>query len=184
LDWLEHNSFVFDGLDNLSLNLSGASLVDAGFMEDLYRDVKNARLPRGKLCFEITETAAIEHLDVAAEAIAAFKDIGCLFSLDDFGSGLCSFGYLESLAVEEIKIDGRFVRDIAHSPVSQEIVRAIHQVARATGKKTVAEFVDDPRKLEALRRIGVNYAQGWLFYPAVSPDKLVELLTARNVIPH
>ncbi|HKY90996.1 MAG TPA: GGDEF domain-containing phosphodiesterase, partial [Nevskiaceae bacterium] len=176
LDWLDNHPDVLDGVDNFSLNLSGASLVDAAFMDALYRDVRNARLPRGKLCFEITETAAIEHLDVAAGTIAAFKDIGCLFSLDDFGSGLCSFGYLDSLAVEEVKIDGRFVRDVAQSPVSQEIVKAIHHVARATGKKTVAEFVDDPRKLEVLKRIGVDYAQGWLFYPAVPTEKLLELL--------
>lgn len=180
LDWLDNHPGVLDGVDNLSLNLSGASLVDAAFMDALYRDVRNAKLPRGKLCFEITETAAIQHLDVAAGVIGAFKDIGCLFSLDDFGSGLCSFGYLDSLPVEEVKIDGRFVRDVAQSPVSQEIVKAIHHVARATGKKTVAEFVDDPRKLEVLRRIGVDYAQGWLFYPAVPAEKLLELLPAKS----
>ena len=176
LDWLDMQPEVLDRLHGLSMNLSGASLVDGRFMDDLYRDVKNARLPAGKLCFEITETSAIAHLDVAAEIIGAFKSIGCRFSLDDFGSGLCSFGYLNSLPVDEVKIDGRFVRDIAHSAVSQEITRAIHHVAKVTGKKTVAEFVDDSRKLEALKRIGVDYAQGWLFYPAVAPEKLLELL--------
>lgn len=176
LDWLESRPEVLDRVDSLSMNLSGATLVDGRFMDELYREVKNARLPAGKLCFEITETAAIQHLDVAAEIIGAFKAIGCNFSLDDFGSGSCSFGYLNSLPVDEIKIDGRFVRDIAHSAVSQEIVRAIHHVAKVTGKKTVAEFVDDTRKLEALKRIGVPYAQGWLFYPAVAPSILLELL--------
>jgi diguanylate cyclase (GGDEF)-like protein len=176
LDWLDANPEVLGRVHGLSMNLSGASLIDGRFMDDLYRDVKNARLPAGKLCFEITETSAIAHLDVAAEVIGAFKSIGCRFSLDDFGSGLCSFGYLNSLPVDEVKIDGRFVRDIAQSAVSQEITRAIHHVAKVTGKKTVAEFVDDARKLEALKRIGVDYAQGWLFYPAVAPDKLLELL--------
>jgi len=176
LDWLDTQPAILDRVHGLSMNLSGASLVDGRFMDDLYRDVRNARLPAGKLCFEITETAAIEHLDVAAEVIGAFKSIGCRFSLDDFGSGLCSFGYLNSLPVDEVKIDGRFIRDIAHSAVSQEITRAIHTVAKVTGKKTVAEFVDDTRKLEALKKIGVDYAQGWLFYPAVAPEKLLELL--------
>jgi diguanylate cyclase (GGDEF)-like protein len=176
LDWLDTQPEIFGRVHGLSMNLSGASLVDGRFMDDLYRDVKNARLPAGKLCFEITETSAIQHLDVAAEVIAAFKSLGCLFSLDDFGSGLCSFGYLNSLPVDEVKIDGRFVRDIAQSAVSQEITRAIHHVAKVTGKKTVAEFVDDARKLEALQKIGVDYAQGWLFYPAVAPEKLLELL--------
>jgi EAL domain-containing protein (putative c-di-GMP-specific phosphodiesterase class I) len=178
LDWLERNPGVTGRFDNLSMNLSAVSLVDGRFMDALYRDVKNARLPRGRLCFEITETAAVSHLEVAAEVISAFKDIGCLFSLDDFGSGLCSFGYLHSLPVDEVKIDGRFVRDVAHSPVAREIVRAIHHVAKATGKKTVAEFVDDARKLDALRQIGVDYAQGWLFYPAVPPEKLLQLAAA------
>lgn len=176
LEWLESRPEVLHRVDSLSMNLSGATLADGRFMDELYRDVKNARLPAGKLCFEITETSAIQHLDVAAEVIGAFKSIGCNFSLDDFGSGSCSFGYLDALPVDEVKIDGRFVRDIAHSAVSQEIVRAIHHVAKVTGKKTVAEFVDDARKLEALKRIGVPYAQGWLFYPAVSPEKLLELL--------
>ena len=179
LDWLDNQPGVLERLHNLSFNLSARSLVDGRFMEALYRDIKNARLPRGKLCIEITETAAIENLAVAAEVIAAFNSIGCAFSLDDFGSGLCSFGYLNSLAVEEVKIDGSFIRDLAHSPVAREIVRAVHQVACATGKKTVAEFVDDTRKLEVLRQIGVHYAQGWLFYPAVAPEKLLELVGYR-----
>lgn len=178
LDWLDARPEILRRLDSVSMNLSGASLVDGRFMDELFHDVKTAHLPKGKLCFEITETAAIEHLDVAAEVITAFRSLGCLFSLDDFGSGLCSFGYLQSLPVDEVKIDGRFVRDIAHSAVSQEIVRAIHHVATVTGKRTVAEFVDDVRKLDALRRIGVPYAQGWLFYPAVPPEKLLELMPA------
>lgn len=176
LDWLDDHRAVLDRLDNLSMNLSAQTLVDGRFMQALFGDIRNARLPHGKLCLEITETAAVQHLEVAAEIITAFKQIGCIFSLDDFGSGLCSFGYLNALPVEEVKIDGSFVRDVARTPVAREIVRAIHQVAKATGKKTVAEFVDDPRKLEALRGIGVDYAQGWLFHRAMSTEKLLELL--------
>lgn len=176
LDWLSDNGSIFSRLNSVSINLSALSIVDGNFMDALLRDVRSARLPAGKLCFEITETAAIEHLDIAAEVISAFRSIGCGFCLDDFGSGLCSFGYLQSLPVDEVKIDGRFIRDVAQNAVSQEIVRAIHQVAHATGKRTVAEFVDDPRKLAALRGIGVDYAQGWLFYPTVTPEKFIELL--------
>ncbi|MFP5305116.1 MAG: EAL domain-containing protein, partial [Gammaproteobacteria bacterium] len=117
-----------------------------------------------------------QHLELAAELIEDFRGIGCSFSLDDFGSGLCSFGYLHSLPVDEVKIDGRFIRDIVQNPVSQEIVRAIQQVAHATGKRTVAEFVDDPHKLAVLKRLGVDYAQGWLFYPAIRTEQLLDLL--------
>jgi EAL domain-containing protein (putative c-di-GMP-specific phosphodiesterase class I)/GGDEF domain-containing protein len=176
LDWLSDNLSAVAKLDSVSINLSARSIVDGRFMDLLLRDVKSAHLPAGKLCFEITETAAIEHLDVAAEVIAAFHANGVGFSLDDFGSGLCSFGYLQRLQVDEVKIDGRFISDVATGGAAQAIVRAIHQVAHATGKRTVAEFVDDPRKLAALREIGVDYAQGWLFYPTVTPEKFVELL--------
>ena len=179
LAWLEEHRSVLDQLDGVSLNLSAPSFVDGLFMGKLFDDIRHARLPRDKLCLEITETAAIQHLDVAAEMIADFKTLGCRFSLDDFGSGLCSFGYLHSLPVDEVKIDGRFIRELAQSPVSEKIVRAIYQVARATGKTTVAEFVDDTRKLSVLQDIGFDYAQGWLFYPSVPPEKLLELVALR-----
>ncbi len=163
-------------LDGVTLNLSARSIADGHFMDWLYDEVRSQHLPAGKLGFEITETAAIDHLEIAAALVEDFNGIGCRFSLDDFGSGLCSFAYLQSLPVSEVKIDGRFLRDVADNPVSQEIVRAIHQVAKATGKKTVAEFVDEPRKLAVLKRLGVEYAQGWLFHPALSPQALLELL--------
>lgn len=176
LSWLTENSAAMQQLQSVSINLSAKSVADGNFMYRLFNDVRGARLPRGQLCFEITETTAVEHLDVASEVIDEFRSIGCSFSLDDFGSGLCSFGYLQSLAVDEVKIDGRFVRQIAHDNPSREIVSAIHRVAHATGKKTVAEFVDDRRKLEVLRDIGTDYAQGYLFYPAIPSEKLLELL--------
>lgn len=176
LEWMQENCAHLRYLHGISLNLSALSLADGRFIDSLYRQVQDAHLPPGKLCFEITETATVAHLDMAAEIITAFKSIGCRFSLDDFGSGACSFGYLQSLPVEEVKIDGRFIKEVASSPVSMEIVRAIHHVARATGKKTVAEFVDTPDKLDALQRIGIDYAQGWLFHPALPPERFLELL--------
>ncbi|MDB5970615.1 MAG: hypothetical protein JWQ90_3065 [Hydrocarboniphaga sp.] len=178
LAWLDEHRALLDRLDNVSFNLSAPSFVDGLFMGKLFDDVRHARLPRNKLYIEITETAAIQHLNVAAEMILDFKTLGCRFSLDDFGSGLCSFGYLHSLPVDEVKIDGAFIRELAVSSVSEKIVRAIYQVARATGKTTVAEFVDDPRKLALLQEIGFDYAQGWLFYPSVTPEKLIELVMA------
>lgn len=180
LDWLADNRSALDSLHSVSINLSARSIVDGRLMDDLLRDVRNAQLPPGKLCFEITETAAIENLEVAADVIKTFRAVGCGFSLDDFGSGLCSFGYLQTLPVDEVKIDGCFIKEVAQAGASREIVRAIHQVAHATGKRTVAEFVDDPRKLAALREIGVDYAQGWLFYPTVTPEKFLELLALRD----
>lgn len=178
--WLDQNPGLLDRLDGITLNLSARSIVDGHFMDRLYDEVRSLHLPPGKLGFEITETAAIDRLDIAAALIADFKEIGCSFSLDDFGSGLCSFAYLHSLPVDEVKIDGRFIRDIVDNPVSQEIVRAIHQVAKATGKRSIAEFVDEAGKLDVLRRIGVDYAQGWLFYKAMPPEQLLKLLARRD----
>jgi len=182
LSWLEDNAAAMEKLESVSINLSAKSIADGDFMYKLFNDVRGARPRRGALCFEITETTAVEHLDVASEAISELRALGCTFSLDDFGSGLCSFGYLQSLPVDEVKIDGRFVRDIALEHPWREIVNAIHQIAHATGKKTTAEFVDDRRKLDVLREIGVDYAQGYLFYPAVPPEKLLELLGVEHAV--
>jgi len=114
LDWLDHAPQVLDHLDGLSLNLSARSLADGRFMDELYDIVCRLHPPRGRLGFEITETAAIERLDAAAELVTAFAEVGCPFSLDDFGSGLCSFAYLQSLPIREVKIDGRFLRSLTY----------------------------------------------------------------------
>lgn len=176
LEWISEHPDLVARLDGLTMNLSAHSLGDARFMQRLFDDVRAVRPPPGKLGFEITETAAIEQLEIAADIIEDFRSIGCSFSLDDFGSGLCSFGYLHSLPVTEVKIDGRFIRDIVDDPLAQEIVRAIHHVAHAAGKRTVAEFVDSAAKLTVLKQLGVDYAQGFLFSPAVPPERLAEML--------
>ncbi len=184
LGWVDDQRAVLDRLDSVSFNLSASSFMDGMFMGKLFDEVRLARVPRNKLCIEITETAAIKHLNVAAEVILDFKMIGCRFSLDDFGAGLCSFGYLHALPVDEVKIDGQFIRELATSSVSEKIVRAIYQVARATGKTTVAEFVDDPRKLSILQEIGFDYGQGWLFSPTVAPERFIEMvMTERRARP-
>lgn len=176
LAWVDANRDVLARLDGVTMNLSARSIADARFMQRLFSDVGAIHPPAGKLGFEITETAAVEHLEVAADIIEDFRSVGCTFSLDDFGSGLCSFGYLHSLPVSEVKIDGRFIHDIVDNPLSQEIVRAIQQVARAAGKQIVAEFVDTPGKLAMLQRLQVDYAQGHLFSTALPPERLLELL--------
>lgn len=179
LDWIDASRDALGQLDGVTMNLSAKSLADARFMQQLFNDVRAVRPPDGKLGFEITETAAVEQLEIAADIIEDFRSIGCTFSLDDFGSGLCSFGYLHSLPVNEVKIDGCFIHDIAHNPLSQEIVRAISQVAHTAGKKVVAEFVDAPEKLTTLQRLDIDYAQGFLFHPALPPERLLELLAKK-----
>ena len=151
-----------------AVNLSGASINDASFL-DFMRDLFSRHaLPRGLLCFEITETTAISNLQNAAAMMGELKILGCRFALDDFGVGMSSFAYLKSLPVDYIKIDGVFIRGMANDPMDQAIVENINRTAHLLGLKTVAEFVEDGEILERLREIGVDYAQGHYIAKAVA----------------
>jgi EAL domain-containing protein (putative c-di-GMP-specific phosphodiesterase class I) len=120
--------------------------------------------------FEITETAAIENLAAAEDFITALKDIGCQFALDDFGSGFSSFAYLKHLPVDKLKIDGAFVKGMAHSSVDQAMVESMNQVAHALGKVTVAECVENEETLLLLKDMGIDLVQGnFLGRPADVP---------------
>ena len=122
-----------------------------------------------KICFEITETAAIQNLIDAAEFINQLKSFGCSFALDDFGSGLSSFGYLKKLPVDYLKIDGMFVREILNDEADRVFVQAIISIAKAMGIKTVAEFVENDEIYELVEGFGVDYVQG---YGVHRPEKL------------
>ena len=115
----------------------------------------------GGFCFEITETAAIANLRAAMVFISTLKARGCRFALDDFGSGLSSFAYLKTLPVDHLKIDGRFIRNMRHDPIDRAMAESIHQIGHVMGLKTIAESVEDTATLEALRTLGVDYAQGF-----------------------
>jgi EAL domain-containing protein (putative c-di-GMP-specific phosphodiesterase class I) len=114
-----------------------------------------------RICFEITETAAITNLSAATRFISVLRNRGCRFALDDFGSGLSSFGYLKNLQVNYLKIDGHFVKHMIDDPINQSIVEAINQIGHAMGILTIAEFVENDQILAKLKEIGVDYAQGF-----------------------
>lgn len=145
----------------LSINLSGNSLSDDRFLEFVRDQLQATPLCRGAVCFEITETAAIANLARVRHFMSELSSLGCQFSLDDFGSGLCSFGYLKNLSVDYVKVDGAFVRNVAADPVDRSVVAAIAQVAHTMGIETVAEHVETEVIRQALPSMGVNLVQGF-----------------------
>ena len=144
-----------------SINLSGASIGDESFLDFIREQFSRFDVPCQCICFEITETAAIARLDKATQFIQELRALGCLFSLDDFGAGMSSFAYLKHLPVDYLKIDGGFIKDMADDPIDRAMVESINSVGHVMGKKTIAEFVDSERVLVMLRKLGVDFAQGY-----------------------
>ena len=161
LSKLADRSSVGEARYTLAINLSGSSLSEDRFLEFVIDELKKQKLPDGAICFEITETAAISNLSQVVHFMQTLKQLGCRFSLDDFGSGLSSFTYLKNLPVDYLKIDGHFISNVAKDSVDESMVRAIHQVGNAMGIKTIAERVESQEVLEKLGSIGIEYAQGF-----------------------
>lgn len=143
-----------------SINLSGMSLADTSLQHYITGQFVQFEIAPEQICFEITETAVIANLPKAQVFMQQLKTLGCRFSLDDFGSGFSSFGYLKALPVDYLKIDGLFVRDIASNAINRAMVKAINEVGHVMGIKTVAEYVENSATLAVIRELGVDYAQG------------------------
>jgi diguanylate cyclase (GGDEF)-like protein/PAS domain S-box-containing protein len=161
-----------------AINLSGNSLNDDELPKYIQNKISEHCVNPGQLCFEVTETAAVFNLEKVSHMIKSLKILGCRFSLDDFGSGLSSFGYLKSLPVDFLKIDGSFVKDMNTDPMNHAIVEAIHQVGHSLSIRTIAEFVENQEIADQLQSIGVNFGQGYYFskpVPLFDADKIVRL---------
>ncbi len=144
-----------------SINLSGTSIDDDQFLSYVKQQFNDYQVSPQRICFEITETAAIADFERATSFMRELKRLGCRFALDDFGSGMSSFAYLKSLPVDFLKIDGSFMRNVSHDATNQAIVESIHRVGSVMGLQTIAEFVEDSATLEQLCSIGINFVQGY-----------------------
>ncbi len=147
----------------VTINLSGDSIVDPFFLEFILEQLQQQNIEAGNICLEITETVAITNLSKARKFISTLHDFGCLFALDDFGSGMSSYGYLKDLPVDLLKIDGQFVIHADQDPISLAMVKSINEIGQLMGKKTIAEFVESKIVLETMQALGVDYAQGYYF---------------------
>jgi len=163
---IEHPGVVFE------VNLSGKSLSDPKLLPFIRDRIDRSGVDPSRLVLEITESAALSDAHKAQRFVETLRSIGCRFALDDFGVGFSSFYHLKHLAIDYLKIDGSFVRDVLHDPVDRHLVRAIVAVGRALGKETIAEYVEDLETKELLREIGVDYAQG---YAVGRPEPLEKL---------
>jgi diguanylate cyclase (GGDEF)-like protein/PAS domain S-box-containing protein len=169
LRWLVSEADERERLSLCSINLSGQSLGDDKFLPFVIDQFHRSGIDAKKICFEITETAAIASFSQANRFIQALKELGCRFALDDFGTGLSSFGYLKHFPVDFLKIDGSFVKEILHDPIDREMVRSINEIGHLTGKQTIAEFAENVEIINMLRSLGVDYAQG---YGIASPQRI------------
>ena len=159
--WLKRHAKYCHPEMHFAINLSGQSLGDETLLNHVTGLLESELVPPSKLHFEVTETMAIQNLQQANHFIEAVKSYGCGFSLDDFGSGLSSFGYLKNLNVDTLKIDGMFVRDILDDPIDAAMVDAINTIGHVMGMKTVAEFVENEMIAVKLFEMKVDYVQGY-----------------------
>lgn len=168
--WVISNTFRLLTLDDrraerhvgtCCINLSGQSLSDERFMDFLISEIGNSGVTPQLLCFEITETAVIANLCTASKYISSLRKLGCRLALDDFGVGLSSFGYLKNLPVDYLKLDGCFVQNMISDNIDFAMVEAINQIGHTLQIKTIAEYVENRETLEAVREIGIDYAQGY-----------------------
>jgi diguanylate cyclase (GGDEF)-like protein len=177
IGWLDDHPDQLQALSLCSINLSGLSIGDEEMLGFIQETLARSEVPPGKICFEVTETAAIAHLDAAVNFMQTLKATGIRFSLDDFGTGLSSFAYLRTLPVDFLKIDGMFVRHIDRNIIDWTLVKSINDMGQIMGKQTIAEFVENEDIYNQLHEIGANYAQGYLLSrPSPLRDKGILLL--------
>ena len=171
---LSENKAVLDKIRFCSINLSGDSICSNDLTQYIVNRLEKYQIPPQQLCFEITETQAMLNINQARVCLDSIRQIGCLIALDDFGSGMSSYGYLTDMPVNFLKIDGSFVRDIATDNIHLAFVKSMGDIATAMGLETIAEFVEDLNTYHLLKQIGIDYTQG---YGIAKPQPIAEVIT-------
>jgi EAL domain-containing protein (putative c-di-GMP-specific phosphodiesterase class I) len=163
----------------IAINLSGDSFNSDDFATFVLEQFQASSVSPDRVCFEITETAAIRNLDRAVEFVTRIKTAGCRVALDDFGSGLSSLTYLRLLTADYLKIDGSFVRDMLNNPREEALVAAINEVGHTLGITTIAEYAHSAEIVERLRQLGVDCAQGYAFGAPMPLEDMLSCSPAR-----
>jgi len=178
--WVVHEAFSHisrvayaDLLPVFAINLSGQSLDEASFLDFVLDEIEKVKVDPRMLCFEITEAVAVSDLTMATKFISTLKNLGSSFSLDDFGTGVSSYGYLTSLDVDYLKIDGIFVKDLMRDPIARNIVESVTQVGQSMNLKIIAEYAENDKIIALLTKMGVDYGQG---YGISKPRPLAEMI--------
>jgi diguanylate cyclase (GGDEF)-like protein/PAS domain S-box-containing protein len=180
LEWMADRRSGLDDVDLIAVNLSGQSLGDKAFHHYALDLMAATSCDVKKLCFELTEATAIANLQDAAEFVRFMRGLGVRSALDDFGAGAASFGYLETLPVDFLKIDARFIRNLVDSPLDDIAVRCFRDVAAALGMQTIAESIEDEKTRARLLEIGIDFGQGFAMH---RPEQLDAVFAAFAVPP-
>lgn len=182
LQWLQRHRAQLPRTQFVCLNLSGASLNDESFMEDVYRLLRQNLDIAGWLCLEITESVALHDLENTRRFIDTVRSYGAKVALDDFGAGYTSFSYLKDLPADLLKIDGSFIVNMNRHPANVAIVEAVVNLARNLGMKTIAEWAEDMETVQTLVEIGVDYVQGFAISRSQPADALLEGVSSASFI--
>ena len=174
-NWLSNNIKNFDPQVRFSINISGHSLGKENVLNLIIKSFETSVITGKNICFEVTETTAISNFSSANQFIRKLKKYGCLFSLDDFGSGLSSLSYLKNMNFDILKVDGSFIRDLLDDPLNEEMVKSINNIGHIMGMKTIAEYVESQGVYDKLVDLGFDGLQGFYIGKPVPIDNLINI---------
>lgn len=168
-------------LTNLAINLSAQAFKDENLVPHIIENLNLTKVNPNRITFELTESASLFNLQITQSVIKQLHQLGCSFSVDDFGSGFSSFAYLKSLPADYIKVDGSFIKNLDQDPVDQALVKSMVQVIQAIGKKAIAEYVENEAILQLLIKMGVDYVQGYHIGHPQAVEDVIENLLKRKI---